>query len=89
MRERGVVNAKPPLMITRFLPWIFSWSKGEPRGPLMPKISPRSMTWRALVKSPALLTVNCRTPGWAGDDAIPKGASPLPNTDSSANCPGR
>jgi hypothetical protein len=88
MDERRVVKAKPPPMITTFLPSSCSQGYQLPMGPRMPMTSPTFMLCRWVVTRPTLLTVNLTKPFSTGDEAMPMGISPLPVMDNSANWPG-
>ncbi len=50
--------------------------------------SPALRLWSREVTTPACLTVKRTKPSSVGDEAMPKGASPSPKTDSSQNWPG-
>ena len=88
MADLKVVKAKPPETMTIFFPSIRFQGKEFPRGPRTPILRPFSELCSSSVTVPVRFTVKRRDPFSVGDEAMPNGDSPLPNIETSANCPG-
>ena len=79
----------PPAIKRISLPSRASSGKPLPKGPRMPTIAPFFRACRALVTLPTFLTASWKVPSLVGDDEMEMGASPMPMTETSTNCPGR
>ncbi len=77
-RDLRVVKAKPAPTMRMLWSSIASTGHPFPYGPLTPIFSPTMESWRAVVTTPTLFTVNSRVPPSMGDEANPMGHSPAP-----------